>query len=76
MSAQTMAYAYEAPTTQEKDQVHALIGQQEPHSGLEHSPRAGILILLLVLSADPIGEEPVEDAFDGMIQKLAHAAAV
>ncbi|MER6910993.1 hypothetical protein ABT354_04890 [Streptomyces sp. NPDC000594] len=59
-------------------EVHALIaaeGEASRSFGPGSVEGAGILLLALLLSANPRRNEPIEDAFGGSVQNLACAAA-
>ncbi|GLW11454.1 hypothetical protein Misp01_65820 [Microtetraspora sp. NBRC 13810] len=72
------AFAHVVPTAQERIEVQALLTEGEaPSSHGPGSERGAALVLLLLatlLSADPDRDEPVEDAFGGVVQNLACAA--
>jgi hypothetical protein len=65
------------PTARERGEVQALVGAGEPPSrtrpGAEKG--AGLLLALaaVLLSANPAEDEPIEDAFGGVVQNLASA---
>ncbi|MCG5213228.1 hypothetical protein [Streptosporangium sp. KLBMP 9127] len=71
------AVALAEPTAAERGEVYALIGAGE----VPHCPPPGsekgipVLVVALLLSADPQQDEPVEDAFGGALQNLACAVA-
>ncbi|GAA0917637.1 hypothetical protein [Nonomuraea longicatena] len=65
------------PTATVRTETRALIGAGEaPHCPSPGSEKgAGLLLLALLLSADPTQDEPIEDAFGGVLQNLTCAAA-
>jgi hypothetical protein len=71
-----LAFTHAVPTARERAEVQALITEGE--SSTSHGPGSersgGVLILAALLSADPQQDEPIEDAFGGVLQNLACAA--
>ncbi|MDT0308998.1 hypothetical protein RM780_18830 [Streptomyces sp. DSM 44917] len=66
-------------TAREAEAVHALVVEGEASRSEGPGSAQGVALLLLaaaaLLSANPRKEEPLEDAFEGMAQNLACAAA-
>lgn len=71
------AVAFARPTAHEHEEVQALIGAPEaptsPRAGRERG--FGQLIVLMLLSADPYEDEPIEDSSGSVMQNLTCAVA-
>lgn len=61
----------------EQEDVRALIteGEASRSYGPGSVRNAGVLLLALLISANPRKNEPIEDVFEGSIQNLTCAAA-
>jgi hypothetical protein len=72
-------YGFVVPGEGDQDAVRHLVATGESATSTGPGSAQGAALLLLagaiLLSADPRKEEPVEDAYVGMVQNLACAAA-